>query len=171
MRLCFEPFKINTSNLIEGLDSGECILGGKQIVDGVKMYFCKLNELEGFDDKKTAKPCGIRIKVPEWVLETEGDCRFSTKKPSDLERHLLGVHSLKFRDYAYHCTHCDSVFVDRGRANTHMNGCSNLRRWGTECRDKFPIHHEFLDRFLYWTSDKVVLSKRPKQKTILSAKT
>ena len=51
-----------------------------------------------------------------------------------------------------------------------MNGCSNLKRWGTECRNKFPIHHEFLNRFLYWTSDKVVLSKRPKQKSILSGK-
>ena len=35
--VCFEPFNINTSNLLEGLDSGECILGGKQIVDGVKI--------------------------------------------------------------------------------------------------------------------------------------
>ena len=130
MRLCFEPLKINDNNLIKGLDSGECILGGKQVIDGLEMYFCKLNKLEGFDDKKTAKPCGIKIIVPDWVLKTEGDCRFSTKKPSDLERHLLGVHSLKFRDYAYHCTHCDSVFVDRGRANIHMNGCSNLKRWG-----------------------------------------
>ena len=51
MRLCFEPFKIITSSLLEGLDSEECNFGGKQIVGGVKMFFCKLNEQDGFDDK------------------------------------------------------------------------------------------------------------------------
>ena len=130
------------------------------------MFFCKLNEQDGFDIKKTAKPCGITIKVPEWVSKTEGTCTFSSKKQNDLERHLLGVHSLKFRDFAYHCTHCENVFVDRGRANAHMDSCSNLKRWATECREKFPIHSEFLDRFSYWTADKTVLSKRPKQKTV-----
>ena len=27
----------------------------------------------------------------------------------------------------------------------------------------FPIHNEFLDKYLFWTSDKTVLSNRPKQ--------
>ena len=75
------------------------------------------------DCKKTAKASEIKIKVHEWVTPTEGSGTFSTKKPSDLERHLLGVHSLKFKDYAFHCTHCESIFVDRSRANIHMNGC------------------------------------------------
>ena len=99
-------------------------------------------------------------------------CRFllpplySTKKASDLEKHLLGVHFLLFKDHALHCTHCESIFLDRNRANKHMKGCSNLKRWGPESRGKYPIHQEFLDEFSYWTSDQVVLSKIPKQKVI-----
>ena len=127
-------------------------------------------ELDGLDCKKTAKASEIKIKVPEWVTQTEGSCTFSTKKPSDLERHILGVHSLNFKDYAFHCTHCESIFVDRSRANIHMNGCSNLKRWGSESRSNFPIHQEFLNNFAYWTSDKVVLSKRPKQKATWTGK-
>ena len=109
LRLCFEPFRINNSDLLEGLGSEEYLFGGKQIVNGIKMYFCKLDEIDGLDGKKTAKSCEIKIKFPDWVKETEGSCTFSTKKPSDLERHLLGVHSLKFKEYAFHCTHCENT--------------------------------------------------------------
>ena len=51
-----------------------------------------------------------------------------------------------------------------------MNACSNLKRWGSESRSNFPIHQEFLNNFAYWTSDKVVLSKRPKQKATWTGK-
>ena len=134
------------------------------------MYFCKLDERDGLDGEKTAKSCEIKIKFPDWVKQTAGSCTFSTKKPRDLARHLLGVHSLKFKEYAFHCTHCENIFVDRNRANIHMNARSNLKRWGNESRNKFPIHDEFLDKFAYWTSDKVVLSKRPKQRAALSGR-
>ena len=65
-----------------------------------------------------------------------------------------------FLEHAYNCTHCDSVFVDRFRANLHMNTCVNIIKWATKCREGFPIHHEFLSRYQYWTSDKVVLTNR-----------
>ena len=136
-------------------------------MEGVRYFFCKLNEFDGFDKKKIPKPENITIKVPSWMYETDGNCTFSCKKLNDLERHMLGVHSLMFRDHAYHCTHCEIVFVDRGQANTHMNNCPNIRRWATECREKFPIHNEFLDKYLYWTSDKTVLSNRSKQKKLI----
>ena len=164
-RLCFEPFKVTNTSLLEGIDSGNCTVGGKQNVEGVRYFFCKLNELDGFDKKKIPKPENITIKVPSWMLETDGNCTFSSKKLNDLERHMLGVHSLMFRDHAYHCTHCEIVFVDRGQANTHMNNCPNIRRI-SECREKFPIHNEFLDQYLFWTSDKTVLSNRPKHKQV-----
>ena len=102
LRLCFEPYRITNASLLKGLGTQECVFGGKQSVNGTNMFFCKLSESDGFDCKKTAKASEIKIKVPDWVKETEGDCTFSTKKPSDLERHLLGVHSLKFKEYAFH---------------------------------------------------------------------
>ena len=34
------------------------------------MFYCKLGEFDGLDCKKTAKASEIKIKVPEWVIQT-----------------------------------------------------------------------------------------------------
>ena len=100
-RLGFEPFKMKTSSPLEGIQSGTCFVGGIQIVEGGKHYYCRLDQLDGFNPKKIPKPENVKVKIPSWVHETEGTCNFSSKKLNDLERHMYGVHSLMFLEHAY----------------------------------------------------------------------
>ena len=164
LRMCFEPFKPNKDKLLIGLEENLSAYGGKRIVDGIKFYHCKLDENAGFDAKKNQKAAEIKYIIPKWVLKTEGSCTYNTKKASDLEKHLLGVHSLNFKNYSFHCTHCALIFVDRSRASYHMNICAKLKQWASVCRSDNPIKEEFLMEYLYWTSDAVVLNKRPKKR-------
>ena len=90
LRLCFEPYKVTKSSLLQGLGTHDCVYGGKQDVGGTMMFYCKLGEKEGRDASKVKKVAENKYKVQDWVIQTEGSCTHSSKKTSDLEKHLLG---------------------------------------------------------------------------------
>ena len=115
LRMGFQPFKLNQDELLSGLEDGQNLNGGKRIVKkngvGTKFYFCKHNEGYGFDKTKTPKSSDLVYEIPDWVHSTGGSCQYSTRKPSDLAKHLVGVHSLAFSNYAFLCTHCSKTFL------------------------------------------------------------
>ena len=166
LRLGFQPFKLCQDDLLSGLEEGQSLNGGKHFVkkDGnnVKFYYCKLNEGYGLDKTKTPKSADLHYDIPDWVHSTGGSCQYSTRKPSDLGKHLVGVHSLAFANYAFLCTHCPKTFLDQSRARTHMNSCKKLWSWATESRVKNPIKPEFFRDYEYWTCSRTVNKKRPK---------
>ena len=110
LRMGFEPFKLRQDDPLSGLEGGQSLIGGKHFVkkDGnnVKFYYCKLNDGYGFDKTKTPKSADLLYDIPDWVHSTGGSCQYSTRKPSDLGKHLVEVHSLAFTNYAFLCTHC-----------------------------------------------------------------
>ena len=71
LRLCFEPYKVTKSSLLQGLGTHDCVYGGKQDVGGTMMFYCKLGEKEGRDASKVKKVAEIKYKVQDWVIQTE----------------------------------------------------------------------------------------------------
>ena len=139
-------------------------------VDGQSFFYCKSNEYEGYFSKKSCKPVNTKSEIPEWLKQTEGSCRYYTKKKSDLEKHLYGMHRMKYLDHCFRCTHCDHVAVDRIRAKTHMNSCESLLNWAAESDVLYPINLVFLSKYKFWTSDKLVESCRSKSDIIKNDK-
>ena len=155
---------------LDGVDNGSCSAGGVIIVNNQCLYYCKSNELEGYLSKRSCKPVNPKSEIPEWVKDTEGSCQYYSKKRSDLEKHLYGMHRTKYLNHCFRCTHCDFVAVDRIRAKTHMNSCENLLNWAVQSDSFYPIHPMFLSKYKFWTSDKLVAFCRSKNDPIKNNK-
>ena len=76
LRMCFEPYNVTKTSLLQGLDTHACVYGGKQSVDGTMILYCKLDELEGLDSNKMARIPEIKSIVPDWVTQTEWSCTY-----------------------------------------------------------------------------------------------